>query len=115
MGYRLEISKIEPCCDGGKLYGYIDEEDLRKCKSWKWLKEKGCFVDFDGDDDDDYATLWDYGVDHRIVMYPEDFEEFIKLYIEDKKKYGPYHQYGECLEDYAEALKSQHKVLIEWY
>ena len=39
MGYRLEIYKAEYTYCGGKLFGYINEEDLPRCKSWIWLKK----------------------------------------------------------------------------
>lgn len=101
MGYRLEVSKVvyTGCC-GGKLYGYIDDETLRQCKSWQWLKRKGFIDEFDEFD-------WDYGFEHRFVLSNNEFKEFIKLYINDKKKFGLHYQQalGESLEDYKDVLK----------
>lgn len=112
MGYRLEISKIEHCCDGGKLYGYPTKIDTEKLESYKWLKNHGMTS---LDDDDEFGCEWfEVGGMNQHVLTKEEFLEFIKLYIEDKKKYGCYHQYGETLEDYKPALEAN-EVLIEWW
>lgn len=81
MGYRLEIYKIEYVACGGKLYGYVEDETLEKCKSWKWLLEKRYI-----DDEDKY--FWDYCANHDICLYGDDLKEFISLYLEDYEKYG---------------------------
>lgn len=81
MGYRLEIYKAEYLECGGKLFGYISDEDLHKCKSWLWLKRRG----FLHEDDDE---LWDYGATHEVLLFGDDYKKFIDLYIEDYIKYG---------------------------
>ena len=87
MGYRLEISKLEYArkleyvgC-GGKLFGYIDDEELHECKSWQWLKRHGYL---DKSDED----LWDYGVWHTTLLSGKEYKQFIKLYTDDYKEYG---------------------------
>lgn len=46
MGYRLEFrnpnqhDEFVPDC-GGKLFGYIENDELEKCKSWQWIKNNG--------------------------------------------------------------------------
>lgn len=81
MGYRLEIYKAEYTYCGGKLFGYISEENLPKCKSWLWLK-KHLYIE------EDDAYFWDYGADHTTMLYGREYKEFIYLYLEDYKKYG---------------------------
>lgn len=106
MGYRLETSEVKYTGDcGGKLFGYISEEELHKCKSWKWLKDHG-YIDEEDED------LWDYSFSHQTVLFQEEFKEFIKLYIDDYNKYG---QYGLqlSLDDFNKSLKAG-QVLIEW-
>ena len=106
MGYRLEISEVKDNGDcGGKLFGYINNEELHKCKSWQWLKKHEYITDEDED-------CWDYGFDHQIVLWPDQFKEFIELYIDDYNKYS---QYGNklSLDDFRKSLKFE-KVLIEW-
>ena len=107
MGYRLEISEVKytdgDC--GGKLFGYISEEELHKCKSWRWLKDHG-YINSDDED------CWDYGASHQTVLWAHEFKEFIKLYIDDYNKYGQYgHQLS--LDDFKNSLKAE-QVLIEW-
>lgn len=107
MGYRLEISEVNYTGDcGGKLFGYISEEELHKCKSWQWLKDHGYL---DGEDED----LWDYRFTHQSVLFADKFKEFIKLYIDDYNKYS---QYGRqlSLDDFKKSLKAE-QVLIEWW
>lgn len=106
MGYRLEISEVKYTGDcGGKLFGYIDEEELHNCRSWKWLKRRG-YIDKEEKD------LWDYGFYHQTVLFRDEFREFIKLYIDD---YNKYNHYGHklSLDDFANSLKAE-QVLIEW-
>lgn len=105
MGYRLEISKVTSLACGNKLYGYIDPETLHKCKSWQWLDEHGYL-------DPNEKDKWTYGYSHEMLLLKDDFEEFIKLYIEDYNKYAPYG--GELsLDDFDEAL-DEFCVRLEW-
>lgn len=109
MGYRLEVSTIKYCCCGGKLYGYISDDDMKKCKSWKWLVKNG-YAEMS---EDFGIPFYEYDAPNYTVLTKREFEEFIKLYIDDKKKYGTYHQIGENIDEYKEALQSNY-VLIEW-
>lgn len=80
MGYRLEISEIKHTICGGKLYGYVEDKDLKKLKSYKWLKKNGYI---EGGED------WDYGFNPQIVLSAGEFREFYGLYINDYAKiYG---------------------------
>lgn len=92
MGYRLEIYKTEYKACGGKLYGYVSDETLDKCKSLQWLVSHGYIYKED-------KYLWDYGFDHLTMLYGDSLKEFIKLYLED------YEQYGYNCEDTKEELK----------
>ena len=106
MGYRLEISSIEPQECGGKLFGYISDEDLHTCKSWKWMKDKGFL-------EKEYEDCWTYSFNHQMELWHDEFEEFIKLYIEDYNRLSPY---GNTLsiDDFKSSL-SHRLVLVEWY
>lgn len=108
MGYRLEFynpnqhDEFVPDC-GGKLFGYIENEELEKCKSWQWLKANGFFLrktyvyekDENGNDmridktyyDENYPYLWTYGYEHKMYLSHDKFKEFITLYIEDWNTY----------------------------
>lgn len=111
MGYRLEFynpnqhDEFVPDC-GGKLFGYIEDEELEKCKSWQWLKANGFFMhkSYTWKDngngakerytrvdrehyDETYAYSWTYGFDHKMYLSHDKFKEFITLYIEDWNTY----------------------------
>lgn len=105
MGYRLEISPVGSIACGGKLYGYISPETLHECKSWQWLRDHDQLEKEDQD-------LWDYGYDHKMILFKDEFKEFIELYIEDYNKHNPYHCQLE-LADFEKALK-ENCVRLEW-
>ena len=105
MGYRLEISKVEYLDCGGKLFGYINTDELHKCKSWQWLKKRGYL---DKEDEDS----WDYGYDHSALLGKDEYKEFIELYIEDFNKY--YHDTRLSLDDFKKSLAAD-DVQIEWF
>ena len=113
MGYRLEISrKVYSGFSGGKLYGYIEEEKLKKCKSFRWLVERGYLEEEDVD-------TFDYGAEHTTVLTAEEFKEFIKLYKEDMKNCyqdSPgwfYEQYYS--KEFQELIESSEDKIIEWW
>ena len=113
MGYRLEISKkAYTGFSGGKLYGYIEEEKLKKCKSFRWLVERGYLEEEDVD-------TFDYGAEHTTVLTAEEFKEFIELYKEDMKNCyqgSPgwfYEQYYS--KEFQELLESHEDKIIEWW
>ena len=119
MGYRLEFTNpnrpeqiIHSC--GGKLFGYIENDILEKCKSWNWLKEHGFFCEIISKYEDGkqieireynevYSYCWDYGVDHKMFLSKEQFKEFITLYIEDRNTYWA-SGWSDSLENYSDAL-----------
>lgn len=106
MGYRLEISASISTDCGGKLFGYISEEDLHTCESWKWLKEHHYIDEKD-------ENLWDYGFDHHILMNRDEFKEFIALYIKDYNRLSPYgNKLSIC--DFKESLKYEW-LNVEWF
>ena len=105
MGYRLEVSSVVYSDCGGKLFGYISDEEMHNCKSWQWLKNKELLTEYNQD-------LWDYGIPHTVRLWHNDFEEFIKLYIEDYNKYSPYHN-TLSLDDFKKSLSAD-EVIIEW-
>lgn len=110
MGYRLEIYDINKkylCC-GGKLYGYVD--DMEKLKSLKWLRKHG---KTNVDEDDFGVEWWEYDGENEQILTKSEFKEFIELYIDDKKKFGYYHQLGENLDEYKDALELD-QVIINW-
>lgn len=105
MGYRLEISKLEYADCGGKLFGYISEEELHTCKSWKWLKDHLHL-------DEETEDCWDYYCPHETVLLNDDFREFITLYIDDYNRLSPYGN-TLCLDDFKESLSAD-RVFMEW-
>ena len=110
MGYRLEISKLEYTGDcGGKLFGYISDEQLHDCKSWQWLKEHGHL-------DEETEDIWGYGLTHGSYLFGTAFEEFIKLYIEDYNRYSPFGN-KLSLDDFEQSLnlaRNYEPLYIEW-
>lgn len=109
MGYRLEMSKIKHSACGGKLYGYVDDE--KKLKSHQWLLEKGYI---DGDE------CWGYGCNPQIVLSPDEFKEFIKLYNEDVNNFKSFYikrQKDLILNsiEIKELMDSDCDVLLEWW
>lgn len=104
MGYRLEISKVEHVESGGKLFGYIEDEELHKCKSWQWLRDRNYF--------DTKNDVWGYGYEHTILLDEEDYRQFIELYIEDYNKHFGLDLMK--LEDFEETFGSEY-VLLEWW
>jgi hypothetical protein len=90
---------------GGKLFGYISDEELHACKSWQWLKNHGYITEKNKDN-------WDYDEPHQTILWNDEFEEFIKLYIEDYNKYSNY-GYKLSLDNFKKSLKAK-QVLIEW-
>lgn len=119
MGYRLEFKDpnkdelLDSC--GGKLYGYIEYDDLKECKSWNWMKENGFFNSSDGMYDEEYAEMWDYGAYHTMYLTKDQFHEFITLYIEDRNKFWfNDSEYKDSLENYYDALKLN-VIKCEWW
>ena len=104
MGYRLEISKLEYLDCGGKLFGYMETDELHKCKSWQWLKKHGYL-------DDGLEDEWDYGVNHGTALYHSAYEEFIKLYVEDFNNH--YKDYQITLDKFKKSLDADW-VYLEW-
>lgn len=108
MGYRLEISRKVYADCVGKLFGYISDDKLHKCKSWHWLKDNHYF-----DDEPELQDVWDYGITHYAELTHDEFKEFINLYIEDYNKYSPY-DYHMSLDDFKDVLTEPSFIIIEW-
>lgn len=111
MGYRLEVSKIEYCDCGGKLFGYIPPSEMKKCKSAKWLYENH-FIDSLFDEGECDYEFWYQTYNPQIIMDTEQYQQFIKLYIEDYNKFSPYGN-KLSLDDFKETLNASY-VLVEW-
>lgn len=118
MGYRLEFENPDNSNDpiyecGGKLFGYISDSDLRSCKSWQWLKAHGAFTGGCGDIEEDvYEVLWDDGISHEMTLEHDDFNEFIALYVEDRKRF--FGDEYDDIENYS-YVRSLPRVTIEWF
>lgn len=109
MGYCLEISKKEYCDCGGALYGYISDDELKQCKSWQWLKKH--HNDKFDDNIDDF--IWGIGSSPGITMWPSEYKEFIKLYIDDYNKFSSSDKIS--LKNFEKSLSSNDKILVEWW
>lgn len=113
MGYRLYMTKISKkyAC-GGKLFGYTDTSKL---KSYQWLLKKGFLEGID----DDEITFAECNGNPQIVLRPEEFEEFVKLYNEDCNNYNGWliHPKDWIINDkrVKELIKSKNDILLEWY
>ena len=105
MGYRLEVYKLEHAESGGKLFGYISDEELHTCKSWKWLKDKGLL-------EEGLEDAWCYGITHAQDLFHDDYLEFIKLYIEDYNRLSPFGSHL-TLEDFSKSLAAG-EVALYW-
>ena len=106
MGYRLEMSKVEYSACGFKLYGYIDENILKQFKSYQWLLKHNYI---DGDE------YWDYGFNPQIILRPEDFKEFIKLYNEDYNSVSDEKDVVINDKKIQALIDSEERVLLEWW
>ena len=81
MGYRLTIHDLDGnIIADSKLYGYLDHEDLRKCRSLQWLIDHHKLDDYNGDE---VYTCWDCWCSNEMILPHNEFLEFIVLYILD--------------------------------
>lgn len=106
MGYRLEISKIEHSACGGKLYGYIPDNELKNLKSYKWLLVHRYITGTD-------EEYWDYGLSPTIILSNIEFKEFIRLYNEDFKEYNDF-DIIESSKEMQELIESNENKFLEW-
>lgn len=81
--------------------------------SHEWLKAHGAFTGGDDNIEEDvYEVLWDYGFSHMMTLEHDDFNEFIALYVEDRKRIlGD--EYDD-IENYS-YVRSLPRVTIEWF
>lgn len=112
MGYRLSVEVVgndNPSYYGTKLYGYVDEKEL---KSYKWLMYKGYLRA-----DEDYC--WDYGSENPIVMKIEDFRIFAIFYNIDCNENKPEYAKDAFIDDpdiqSFLKLDDDQLIVISWY
>lgn len=135
MGYRLEVdTKLvskgkqqgkEPFnhwC-GGKLYGYLDNDNEHQLESFNYLlklgkfnKEKKHIKKFYGVKDNSWVDylIWDYGFEHKIELTHKQFLEFAEFYKRDLEKYYQY-DINIILNDLTEFCKNKENKILEWY
>lgn len=83
MGYRLTVETLDgQVIMESKLYGYIEHDVLKQCKSWRWLIEHHKL-----DDMDDPISCWDCNCSAEQIMSRAEFCEFIVLYIIDANRF----------------------------
>ena len=132
MGYRLEFKNPNHpeefiYAEGGKLFGYIDNDKLKNCKSWKWMRKNGFFddvkrkwnpskqeYDIERNYDDTFSHSWTYGCEHEMFLSQTKFREFIALYIEDRNNFMGNGVWTDSIENYSEVL-SLDVVCCLWY
>ena len=103
MGYRLNIDEHKYY--GTKLYGYVNEKQL---KSYKYL-EKNKIIDGD--------ECWFDGTENRIFLQPDEFKKFIKLYNQDiNKEYADKRNKDWFIneKEIQELLESENPKIIYW-
>lgn len=105
MGYRLNVSDPEKHLKfyGTKLYGYTDK---RKLESYKYLESIGKVDDL---------TTFSGGIDNKMVLTPEQFREFIRLYKTDFSNYAGFemseiHEYNAI----EEMLATENDKIVSW-
>ena len=84
-GYRLTVEDLDGnIIADSKLYGYLELDDLRQCKSLQWLIDHHKLDDYD---EHDRYTCWDCYVSNEMILPHNEFLEFIVLYILDHNKF----------------------------
>ena len=111
MGYRLTVETLEGhIIADSKLYGYIEENELKQCKSLQWLIKNHKLDDFD-----DPYTMWDCNASAEQVLPIREFAEFIALYIIDRNRFfDPKPENMLLIEHFAEAFDYDF-VRIGWW
>lgn len=124
MGYRLTIESPDgEIIAATKLYGYLEDEALRQCKSLKWLISHHKLDDVRdyGIDENDpeywYYKCWDCDYRGEQLLTREEFAVFISLYIIDSNRFfnpdkDP--KYWLRIEHFEEAFDYDH-VKIGWW
>ena len=113
MGYRLTVENLnnEIIMDS-KLYGYLEESELKQCKSLQWLIDHHKL-----DDMNDPYHCWDWNCSAEQIMPRAEFCEFIVLYIIDANRFRfadrPL-EYHLRVENFEEAFDQEY-VKIGWW
>jgi len=114
MGYRLTI--FDPDTDEilsmSKLFGYINDEDYKNCRSLQWLIDNHKLDDYESEERTE-SWIWHYGASHEMFLNHLEFLEFIVLYIMDRNEFY-LKDFVDRIEYYEEALKLP-AVKVKWY
>lgn len=113
MGYRLTVETLDgKIITDSKLYGYLEDHEIRQCKSLQWL------IDHHKLDDTEFPyECWDYGFSNEQILSRAEFCEFIVLYIIDANRFRFYDLPIERqmrIESYEEAFDYDY-IKIGWW
>lgn len=117
MGYRLTIydpDHPDEILNDSKLFGYIDDDQLRVSRALRWLIENHKLDDYDPEDRTE-SWIWDYGASHEMYLRHDEFIEFITRYVMDRNDfyYADSDYYDKI--DYYEAALKLPWVKVGWY
>ena len=135
MGYRLEVEaksvfkgkekgkKPFNCWCGGKLYGYLENNNEHELESFQYLLKLGKFKKEEKEIKMRYGVknntwpeylLWTDGIKHTIKLTHKQFLEFAEFYKRDLEKYYKY-DINWILYDLVEFCKNKENKILEWY
>ena len=117
MGYRLTImdpDNEDAILNDSKLFGYIDDNQLRSCRSLRWMIENHKLDEYEPEDRTE-QWIWNWGASHEMLLRHEEFVEFIYRYILDRNQF--YFADSEACDkiDYYEVALGLPMVKVGWY
>ena len=97
-----------------KLFGYINDEQLKASRALRWLIENHKLDDYDPEDRT-ADWIWNYGASHEMFLRHDEFIEFITRYVMDRNDfYFANTEYHDEI-DYYEAALRLPWVKVGWY
>lgn len=138
MGYRLEVEAKSVfkgkkagkspfnCWSGGKLYGYLNNNNEHELESFNYLLKLGKFNKEKRDikkslksyniEDKSWVKylVWDYGFEHEMQLTHKQFLKFVEFYKRDLEKYYQY-DINMLLNGLKEFCKNKEKKILMWY
>lgn len=117
MGYRLTIydpDHPDEILNDSKLFGYIEDDELKASRALRWLIENHKLDDYDPEDRTEH-WIWHYGASHEMYLRHDEFIEFITRYVMDRNQfYFKDSEYYDKIDNYEAALRLPW-VKVGWY